>query len=54
MRLLPVLLLGAALLTLVMLMAGDRRKGLQAIGKISFTIAAMLVLVAIFAVIADQ
>ena len=50
MRYLPILLLSVALLGVVMLMAGDREKGLQAVRNIALVVVGMLVMAALFAV----
>ena len=49
MRYLPILLLSVALLGVVMLMAGDREKGLQAVRNIAIVVVGMLVMAALFA-----
>jgi hypothetical protein len=54
MRFLPIVLLLGALLVVVVFMTGDRRKGLQTLRNMLFTIAVMVLLAALFAVIADQ
>ncbi len=53
MRFLPLLLLGVVLVAVVASMAGDRHKAVQAVGKMAFTIALMIVMAAVFAIIAD-
>ena len=49
MRFVPILLLSTALLGVVMIMAGDRTKGFQAVRNIVIVIVGMLVMAALFA-----
>lgn len=53
MRFLPILLLSAGLLLVVMMMAGDRAKGLQAVRNIVLVIGGMMILIAVFALITN-
>ncbi len=54
MRYLPIFLLSIGLLVVVMLMSGNLRQGFQAVRKILFAVAVMIVLSAAFAVILDR
>lgn len=54
MRFLPILLLSAGLLLIVMMMAGDRAKGLQLVRNILLVIGGMMVLIAAFAAITNS
>lgn len=53
MRFLPILLLSAGLLLVVMMMAGDRDKGVQVVRNILLVIGGMMVLIAAFALISN-
>jgi hypothetical protein len=53
-RFLPIILLSVGLLGVVMLMAGGWKQGFQAVRSISFALAVMIVLMALFAVIAES
>lgn len=53
MRFAPILLLSAGLLLLIMLMAGDREKGLQLLRNIVLVIAGLALMVAMFALIGE-
>lgn len=46
----PILLLSLVLLGVVMLMAGDRQKGLQAVRNIVLVVVGMLIMAALFAI----
>ncbi len=54
MRFIPIVLLSVGLLGVVMLMAGGWKQGFQAVRSIVFTMAVMMVLVALFAIIAES
>ena len=54
MRFVPIVLLSLGLLGVVMLMAGGWKQGLQVARSIAFVVAMMMVMVALFAVIADR
>ena len=47
------ILLSVGLLVVVMFMAGGWKQGFQAVRSIAFAVAVMMVMVAVFAVIAD-
>ncbi len=51
MRFLPILLLSGGLLGVVMVMAGDKEKGLQAARNIGLVVVGMIVMAALFAMI---
>lgn len=53
MRFLPVLLLSIGLLLVVMVMAGDKDKGLQVLRSIGLVIAGMTLMALLFALIAN-
>lgn len=53
MTFLPVLLLSLGLLLVVMLMAGDKEKGLQVLRNIGLVIVGMTVMALVFALIAN-
>ena len=53
MTFLPVLVLSLGLLLVVMLMAGDKDKGLQVLRNIGLVIAGMTVMALVFALIAN-
>ncbi|HJR45561.1 MAG TPA: hypothetical protein VJ927_08135 [Actinomycetota bacterium] len=54
MRFLPIVLLSAVLLGVVVLMAGDREKGLQALRNIAIVVVGMLVMAALFAIVTKR
>lgn len=54
MRFIPILLLSLGLLGVVMLMAGGWRQGFQAVRSMAFVVAVMMLMAALFAVIADR
>lgn len=54
MRFIPILLLSLGLLGVVMLMAGGWKQGFQVVRSMAFVVAVMMVMVALFAVIADR
>lgn len=54
MKLLPLVMFGVVLIGVVALMAGDRHKALHTVGKMAFTIAVMIVMAAVFAIIAER
>lgn len=51
MSLVPILVLSIALLLVVMVMAGDRKKGLQVVRNIILVIGGMILLAVLFAMI---
>lgn len=54
MRFLPMLVLSLGLLGVVMVMAGDRQKGLQAVRNIVVVVVGMIVMMALFAIITNR
>jgi hypothetical protein len=46
----PIVLLSIGLLGVVMLMAGDRKKGLQAVRNIAVVVVGMIIVTALFAI----
>lgn len=54
MRFIPIVLLSVGLLGVVMLMAGGWKQGFQAVRSIAFTVAVMMLLMALFAVITES
>lgn len=54
MRFLPMLVLSLGLLGVVMMMAGDRQKGLQAVRNILVVVVGMIVMMALFAIITNR
>lgn len=53
MRFLPMLVLSLGLLGVVMVMAGGRQKGLQAVRNIVVVVVGMIVLMALFAIVTN-
>lgn len=51
MRFLPILLLSAGLLLIVMVMTGDRTKGMQLVRNIILVVAGLIAMAAMFALI---
>lgn len=50
----PIVLLSLALLGVVMIMAGDRQKGLQAVRNIAIVVVGMIVMAALFAMVTSR
>lgn len=53
MRFLPMLVLSLGLLGVVMVMAGDRQKGLQTVRNIVVVVVGMIVMMALFAIVTN-
>lgn len=51
MRFIPMILLSIGLLGVVVMMAGDRQKGLEAVRNIGIVVVGMIVMAALFAIV---